>query len=78
MTHMLDSDWMKKFLLRSDWLPTEVVLCTTGVSTQTSIFQEEKGHGISFCFFENFTLNTRSNSLFYLFNLKKKFIHAAF
>ena len=31
MTYMLDSDWLKKFLLRSDWLPTEVALCTTHV-----------------------------------------------
>ena len=29
MTYMLDSDWLKKFLLRSDWLPTEVALYTT-------------------------------------------------
>ena len=29
MTFMLDSDWLKKFLLRSDWLPTEVALYTT-------------------------------------------------
>ena len=29
MTHMLDSDWLKKFLLRSDWLPTEVAMYTT-------------------------------------------------
>ena len=29
MTYMLDSDWLKKFLLRSDWLPTEVALITT-------------------------------------------------
>ena len=29
MTHMLDSDWLKNFLLRSDWLPTEVAMYTT-------------------------------------------------
>ena len=29
MTYMLDSDWLKKFLLRSDWLTTEVALYTT-------------------------------------------------
>ena len=29
MTYMLDSDWLKKFLLRSDWLPTDVALFTT-------------------------------------------------
>ena len=29
MTYMLDSDWLKQFLLRSDWLPTEVALYTT-------------------------------------------------
>ena len=31
MTYMLDSDWLKKFLLRSDWLPTEVALYTTDI-----------------------------------------------
>ena len=31
MTYMLDSDWLKKFLLRSDWLPTEVALITTSI-----------------------------------------------
>ena len=29
MTHMLDSDWLKKFLLRSDWLGPIVALITT-------------------------------------------------
>ena len=29
MTYMLDSYWLKKFLLRSDWLPTDVALFTT-------------------------------------------------
>ena len=31
MTYMLDSDWLKNPLLRSDWLPTEVALYTTVV-----------------------------------------------
>ena len=29
MTYMLDSDWLKNPLLRSDWLSTEVALYTT-------------------------------------------------
>ena len=29
MTYMLDSDWLKKNLLRSDWLPTRVACITT-------------------------------------------------
>ena len=29
MAYMLDSDWLKKFLLRSDWLGPSVALYTT-------------------------------------------------
>ena len=29
MTHMLDSDWLKKNVLRFDWLLPLVALCTT-------------------------------------------------
>ena len=39
MTYMLDSDWLKNPLLRSDWLPTEVALYTTIVS------QKSREHG---------------------------------
>ena len=39
MTYMLDSDWLKKFLLRSDWLPTEVALCTTNVRKTSMVFK---------------------------------------
>ena len=37
MAYMLDSDWLKKFLLRSDWLPTDVALFTTDISSHLSI-----------------------------------------
>ena len=37
MTYMLDSDWLKKFLLRSDWLPTRVA-CITTIALKKSIF----------------------------------------
>ena len=31
---MRDSDWSKNFLLRSDWLPPSVALCTTLLGDQ--------------------------------------------
>ena len=37
MTYMLDSDWLKKFLLCSDWLPTEVALITTKVCGMNAV-----------------------------------------
>ena len=36
MAYMLDSDWLKKFLLRSDWLGPSVALYTTTVLPQKS------------------------------------------
>ena len=34
MGSMLDADWLKKFLLRSDWLGPSIAYLTTGVCRQ--------------------------------------------
>ena len=41
MGEMRDSDWSRKILLRSDWLPTSVALYTTGMLVHfNSIFKD--------------------------------------
>ena len=57
MAYMLDSDWLKKFLLRSDWLGPSVALYTTGLFTDTatilnlldlrSIYEMPRGQSLS-------------------------------
>ena len=39
---MRESDWSRQNLLRSDWLPTNVAICTTFVGEPETHFYSEK------------------------------------
>ena len=43
MTYMLDSDWLKKFLLRSDWSGPIVTLITTIYTTTSQRLLTKRG-----------------------------------
>ena len=38
---MRESDWSRQNLLRSDWLPTSVAICTTHFELSELIFNSE-------------------------------------